>query len=104
MDDYDYQLGLLRSSHAYKEYVQKDVANQLDSQVKAKNEDALFKLATEYQASTVGTLNRVLAQKLAALRFEEAEPSRLRWQMSFFNIWPLNMICKMFVEVKNGNE
>lgn len=67
-------------------------------EAKAKNEDELFKLASQYQSQTIGTLNHVMAAKLGELRFEEAEPSRLRWQMSLFNVWPLNLICKMPVE------
>lgn len=98
MDDIERQLVTFRSSNTYKEYMEKDQYDKVDIEAKAKNENALFKLASDYQAATIGALNRVMAERLAALRFEEAEPSRLRWKMSFFNIWPLNLICKMPVE------
>ena len=98
MDDIERQLVTFRSSNTYREYIEKDNAAAQHIEAKAKNEDALFKLACQYQAQTIGALNQEMAEKLGALRFEEAEPSRLRWQMSLFNIWPLNLICKMPVE------
>ena len=98
MDDIERQLITFRSSNTYREYIEKDNASAEHIEAKAKNEDALFKLASQYQAQTIGALNQVMAEKLGGLRFEEAEPSRLRWQMSLFNVWPLNLICKMPVE------
>lgn len=98
MNDIERQLVTFRSSNTYREYIEKDNAAAQHVEAKAKNEDALFKLACQYQAQTIGALNQEMAEKLGALRFEEAEPSRLRWQMSLFNIWPLNLICKMPVE------
>ena len=97
-DDVERQLLAFRSSNTYREYIEKDNASAKHIEVKAKNEDELFKLASQCQAQTIGALNQVMAEKLGALRFEEAEPSRLRWQMSFFNVWPLNLICKMPLE------
>lgn len=98
MNDIERQLITFRSSNTYREYIEKDNASAKHIEAKAKNEDELFKLASQYQAQTIGTLNHVMAAKLGELRFEEAEPSRLRWQMSWFNVWPLNLICKMPVE------
>ena len=98
MDDIERQLVTFRSSNTYREYIEKDNASAKHIEAKAKNEDDLFRLASRYQAQTIGALNQVMAEKLGELRFEEAEPSRLRWQMSLFNVWPLNLICKMPVE------
>lgn len=98
MDDIERQLLAYRSSNTYREYIEKDNASAKHIEASAKNEDALFQLASQYQEQTVGTLNRVMSEKLGELRFEEAEPSRLRWQMSWFNVWPLNLICRMPVE------
>lgn len=98
LNDIDRQLLAYRSSNTYREYIEKDNASAKHIEAKAKNEDALFKLACQYQEQTIGALNQVMAEKLGALRFEEAEPSRLRWEMSLFNVWPLNLLCKMPVE------
>lgn len=98
MDDIERQLVTFRSSNTYREYIEKDNAAAQHIEAKAKNEDVLFKLACQYQAQTIGALNQEMSEKLGALRFEEAEPSRLRWQMSLFNIWPLNIVCKMPVK------
>lgn len=98
MDDIERQLVTFRSSNTYREYIEKDNASAKHIEAKAKNEDDLFRLASQYQAQTIGALNQVMAEKLGELRFEEAEPSRLRRQMSLFNVWPLNLICKMPVE------
>lgn len=98
MDDVERQLLTYRSSNTYREYIEKDNASAKHIEAEAKNEDALFNLACQYQTQTIGVLNRVIAEKLEELRFEEAEPSRLRQQMSWFNVWPLNLICKMPVE------
>lgn len=94
-DDIERQLLAYRSSNTYREYVEKDAVevNQIDAS--AKNENNLFKLAGDCQALTIGALNKVMAEKLASLREEEAEPSRLRLRMSYFNVWPLNLVCKM---------
>lgn len=97
-DDIERQLLTFRSSNTYREYIEKDNASAKHVEAKAKNEDALFQLACQYQAQTIGMLNQAMAEKLEALRFEEAEPSRLRWEMSLFNVWPLNLLCKMPVE------
>lgn len=91
MNDVDRQLLAYRSSNTYQEYVEKDRANAKHVEAKAKNEDELFQLANQYQVRTIGVLNQVMASKIGELRFEEAEPSRLRQRMSFFNIWPLNL-------------
>lgn len=97
--DINRQLKELRDSGAYRnQIIGKDNLSTKLIEAKAKNEDALFKLACQYQEQTIGVLNQVMAEKLGALRSEEAEPSRLRWEMSLFNVWPLNLICKMPVE------
>lgn len=98
MDDIEQQLYAYRNSNIYREYIEKDNLSAKHIEAKANNESALFKLACQYQSQTIGTLNRVMAEKLGELRFEEAEPSRLRLQMSWFNVWPLNLICKMPLE------
>ena len=98
MDEVDRQLLAYRSSNTYNEYIEKDRANAKHVEAKAKNEEALFQLASQYQVQTIGALNQVMASKIGELRFEEAEPSRLRHRMSFFNIWPLNLLCRMPVE------
>ena len=98
MNEVDRQLLAYRGSSTYQEYVEKDRANAKHVEAKAKNEDALFQLASQCQVQTIGALNQVMAVKIGELRFEEAEPSRLRQRMSFFNIWPLNLICRMPVE------
>lgn len=98
MCDVERQLWDFQQSNLYREYVNKDNTTMRHVEAKAKNEDGLFKLASQYQAQTIGVLIRVMAEKLGELRLEEAEPSRLRRQMSWFNVWPLNLICKMPME------
>lgn len=98
MDDVERQLFQFRSSNTYREYVEKDDIAALQIKAKTKNEQELFRLANQYQASTIGTLNHVMAEELGNLRLAEAEPSRLRLAMSWFNIWPINMVCRMPVE------
>ena len=97
-DDVERQLLAFRSSNTYREYIEKDNFSANYVEAKAKNEDELFKLASQYQTKTIGVLNQVMASRIAELRLEEAEPSRLRQRMSFFNIWPLKLICRMPVE------
>lgn len=98
LNDVERQLITFRSSNTYREYIEKDNISSQHIEAKAKNEDELFKIACQYQVQTIGALNQEMSEKLGELRFEEAEPSRLRWQMSLFNVWPLNLVCKMPVE------
>jgi len=101
MYDVDSQLARFRSSNTYMEYMEKDNAEDKHIEATAQNENALFRLASDYETATVGTLNRVLAEKLGELRWEENEPMRIRRIASVFNVWPLNQVLKL---PEGGNE
>ena len=77
------------------EYLEALNPNEKDIEDKAKNEEAIFELAQEYQNSTVGVLNGVMTEHKVVLQEQEDIPFRLRKQMSVFNIWPINLLCEM---------
>jgi len=95
VDDIDRQLSMFRSSTAYREYLENDKSADNEIEVKKKTEAAIFKVASECEAQTVGKLVQTMAEKATALRYEEAEPDRLRQQMTYFDVWPFNMLFKM---------
>jgi len=95
MDDIERQLWRWRSSNTYREYIEKDKLANSEIEAKANNEAAIFRLASDYEAQTVGQLVQIMAGQATALRYEEAEPERLRHRMSVFNIWPLNKLAAM---------
>jgi len=95
LEDVDRQLWAWRSSNTYREYVEKDKLANSEVEAKANTEAAIFKLASEYEAQTVGQLVSIMAEQATALRYEEAEPERMRHKMSYFNIWPLNKLAAM---------
>lgn len=98
LEDVDRQLWAWRSSNTYREYVEKDKLANSEVEARAKTEAAIFKLASDYEAQTVGQLVSIMAEQATALRYEEAEPERMRHQMSYFNIWPLNKLAAMPLE------
>ena len=103
LNDVDRQLLLLRDRADYhdltyqKHLAHKETEDKL-SEAHAKTEAEVFRLASEYQAKTLGTLARILAEKRSELTVEANRPNRLRQLMSPFNIWPINRICQMPLE------
>ena len=69
--------------------------DQTNAQPRMKREDYLKTLASEYQTEMIDALTRAMSGRLAELRREESEAARLRGLMSWFNFWPMNLICKM---------
>lgn len=103
LDDVERQLALYRDRHVYWETqrfddAQRDKTDEAFAEARAKTEAEVFRLASEYQAQTVGTLTRVMAEKHGELKLEANRPSHLRRFMSPFNIWPVNRICRMPLE------
>lgn len=103
LNDVDRQLLLLRDRADYHDLTyQKHLAHKEteDKLIEAhtKTEAEVFRLASEYQAKTLGTLARILAEKRSELTVEANRPNRLRQLMSPFNIWPINRICQMPLE------
>lgn len=103
LDEVDRQLFLYMDRRVYLETkrsndVQRDKMDETFAEARAKTEAEIFRLASEYESKTVGTLARVMAEKLGELRFEANKPTHLRRFMSPFNIWPVNQICQMPLE------
>ena len=103
LDDIDRQLRLCRDRSdyhdlAYRRHLAHKEADKKFVEAHANAEAEIFRLASEYQDKTVGTLTRVLAEKMGELRVEANKPDRLRRLMSPFNIWPVNLICRMPLE------
>lgn len=103
LNDVDRQLLLLRDRADYHDLTyQKHLAHKETEdkliEAHAKTEAEVFRLASEYQAKTLGTLARILAEKRSELTVEANRPNRLRQLMSPFNIWPINRICQMPLE------
>lgn len=103
LNDVDRQLLLLRDRADYHDLTyQKHLAHKETEdkliEAHAKTEAEVFRLASEYQAKTLGTLTRILAEKRSELTVEANKPNRLRQLMSPFNIWPINRICRMPLE------
>lgn len=103
LDDVERQLTLYRNRRVYWETqrfddAQRDKMDEAFAEARAKTEAEVFRLASEYQAQTVGTLTRVMAEKLGELKQEANRPTHLRRFMSPFNIWPVNRICRMPLE------
>ncbi len=103
LHDIDRQLVLIRDRADYHDLTyQKHLAHKETEdkfiEAYAKTEAEVFRLASEYQAKTLGTLMRILAEKRCELTVEANKPNRLRMLMSPFNIWPLNQICRMPLE------
>lgn len=103
LNDVDRQLLLLRDRADYHDLTyQKHLAHKETEdkliEAHAKTEAEVFRLASEYQAKTLGTLARILAEKRSELTVEANRPNRLRQLMSPFNIWPINRICRMPLE------
>lgn len=103
LNDVDRQLLLLRDRADYHDLTyQKHLAHKETEdkliEAHAKTEAEVFRLASEYQAKTLGTLARILAEKRSELTVEANRPNRLRQFMSPFNIWPINRICRMPLE------
>lgn len=93
LNDVDRQLLLLRDRADYHDLTyQKHLAHKETEdkliEAHAKTEAEVFRLASEYQAKTLGTLARILAEKRSELTVEANRPNRLRQLMSPFNIWP----------------
>ena len=103
LEDVERKLVLLRDRNAYWETrraddVRRDKSDELFATARAESESEVFRVANEYQAKTVGTLVRVLAEKRGDLKFEANKPDRLRRILSPFNVWPINWICRMPLE------
>ena len=103
LEDVERKLVLLRDRNAYWETrraddVRRDKSDELFATARAESESEVFRVANEYQAKTVGTLVRVLAEKRGDLKFEANKPDRLRRILSPFNVWPINRICRMPLE------
>lgn len=103
LNDVDRQLLLLRDRADYHDLTyQKHLAHKETEdkliEAHAKTEAEVFRLASEYQAKTLGTLAHILAEKRSELTVEANRPNRLRQLMSPFNIWPINRICRMPLE------
>ena len=103
LDDVERQLALLRDRNTYwetqrRDDIRRDQSDEVFAEARAKTEAEVFRVANEYQANTVGTLIRVLAEKRGDLKFEANRPDRLRRILSPFNIWPINWICRMPLE------
>ena len=103
LDDVERQIFLYRDRRVYWETqrlddAQRDKTDEAFAEARAKTEAEVFRLASEYQAQTVGTLTRVMAAKLGELKQEANRPTHLRRFMSPFNIWPVNRICRMPLE------
>ena len=103
LEEVDRQLVLYRDRHIYLDTkrfndVQRNKIDETFAEAHAKTEAEIFRLASEYESKTVGTLARVMAEKLGELRFEANKPTHLRRFMSPFNIWPINQICRMPLE------
>ena len=75
--------------------VRRDKIDETFAEAHTKMESEVFRVVSEYQNNTVGTLSRVMAERLARLKVEANKPDRLRRFMSVFNIWPLNRISRM---------
>lgn len=109
LEDVERQLALYRDRHAYwdtqeRDAVRQDQQEETFSQARAKMEAEVFRLASDYQTMTVGTLARVLAEKLGDLKTEANRPTHLRRLMSPFNIWPINMIGDMPLEDRDAKQ
>ena len=109
LEDVERQLALYRDRHAYRDTQERDAVRQDQqeetfSQARAKMEAEVFRLASDYQTMTVGTLTRVLAEKLGDLKTEANRPTHLRRLMSPFNIWPINMIGDMPLEDRDAKQ
>ena len=107
LDDVERQIFLYRDRRVYWETqrfddAQRDKTDEAFAEARAKTEAEVFRLASEYQAQTVGTLTRVMAEKLGELKLEANRPTHLRRFMSPFNIWPVNRICRMPLEGENA--
>ena len=103
LSDIDRQLWLCRDrsdyhDHTYRRHLERKEVDEKFIEAHARAEAEVFRLASEYQDKTVGTLTRVLAEKLGELKVEANKPDRLRRLMSPFNIWPVNLICRMPLE------
>ena len=104
MRDIEEQLSRLRNLNAHSEEMQSDADARRAIEDNAKNEAEIFKLATDYQGKTVGALSETIAVKLGELRVEENKPERLRRIMSPFNIWPINLISRMPLELNDEKQ
>ncbi len=109
LEDVERQLALYRDRHAYwdtqeRDAVRQDQQEEVFSQARAKMEAEVFRLASDYQSITVGTLTRVLAKKLEDLKTEANRPTHLRRLMSPFNIWPINGIGDMSLEDRDAKQ
>lgn len=103
LDDVERQLVLQRDRNAYwdtqrQDDAQRSRSDEVFATARANTEAEIFRVANEYQDKTVGTLVRVLAEKRGDLRFEANRPDRLRRILSPFNVWPINLICRMPLE------
>ena len=109
LDDVERQLALYRDRRVYWETqrfddAQRDKTDEVFAEARAKTEAEVFRLASEYQAQTVGTLTRVMAAKLGELKQEANKPTHIRRFMSPFNIWPVNRICRMPLEGEDAKQ
>lgn len=100
LDDVERQLMHCRDRHDHWDTeawndVRRDKIDETFAEAHAKTESEVFRVVSEYQDNTVGTLSRVMAERLARLKVEANKPDRLRRFMSVFNIWPLNRIGRM---------
>lgn len=109
LEDVERQIFLYRDRRVYWETqrlddAQRDKTDEAFAEARAKTEAEVFRLASEYQAQTVGTLTRVMAEKLGELKLEANRPTHLRRFMSPFNIWPVNRICRMPLEGEDAKQ
>lgn len=100
LEDVERQLMLCRDRSdyhdlTYRRHLEHKAQEEQFVEANAKSESEVFRLASDYQAKTVGVLTRVMAEKLGELKVEANKPDRLRRLMSPFNIWPVNLICRM---------
>lgn len=109
LEDVERQIALYRDRRVYWETqrfddAQRNKTDEVFAEARAKTEAEVFRLASEYQAQTVGTLTRVMAAKLSELKLEANRPTHIRRFMSPFNIWPVNRICRMTLEGEDAKQ
>lgn len=91
--DLDRQLAMLRDTSQYRDKLDKTGSSEAGAVAETDGKTAIFKLATDCEAQTVGRLVKALAEKSASLKSEESEVEKLKDRLSFFNVWPLNKLA-----------
>jgi len=78
----------------------KEKVRHCDEQA-SKEKETMFGLATASEEATLGNLNRVMAERLADLRWQEREPARIREVSSWFDVKLLGHLIEM---AKGGSD